>query len=81
MGRVFIDVIRWHKESGRTASLNANIAGDTQSIPAVGDTVIVADRTMNRRVAPLRVERRTFYLSNESPLYVQLFCTRADAKK
>lgn len=78
MGRLFIDVIRWHKASGRTASLNANIAVDTHSIPAVGDTVVVMDKTMKRRVAPLRVERRTFVFSNGSPLYVQLFCTKAE---
>jgi hypothetical protein len=50
MGRVLIDLIRWNKETDRTASYNAHIAGDSQAIPAVGDTVIVLAQDRKRKI-------------------------------
>jgi uncharacterized protein YhfF len=78
MSRVVIDLIRWNKETGRTASYNAHITRDSQVIPSVGDTVIVLDQKRKRKIPPLRVERRNFYLDNDVTTYVQLLCTKDD---
>jgi hypothetical protein len=78
MGRVLIDLIRWNKDTGRTASYNAHVAGDSIAIPAVGDTVIVMRPKGKRKIPELRVERRTFYLDTDAITYVQLFCTKAE---